>query len=594
MLDKCIDITRYCDQKNERLVDQQPQKIEDFISIYENFDRPQKRSMNISVYNKQMRDLEDMVNNNQSRDENQTKTIYNSTYDSNSDEELEQSVQNSKKRKDPLYQTNRFKFSQDEDLVLKQTLLSKLGYNANKLKCFDEWKFYLDKYFQQRHRLEIVRRCMELIQEKEAENQKLLKLNKRLIPKTTTIIQNEFEEEKKLLQKDDNDSKEMSLSLRDQQKNLNEKVWLAEEDQVLLQAVYLHGQNKWSEIRYYLEGKTSLECRQRFVKINPNVIRTWWTFQEDVHLVVGVKFYGDKRWADLSEAVFKGKRNDLQCRERYVNILDPKIEAKQWTQDEDYRLMELIGIHGSSWASIAKEFGSIRTDSQLKCRWRHIVSMNKNEKKRGRRVKDQSKIDNQKANNNKDEIMIQQTPQCQVFKTFTIEDNQSINVSIPERNMEIYDLQKDNPQVQKSNQINATRKIIGNSVKNVKVVKNKNIKQGKVMDQVAYIEDQNNNNPEILLNTNTNKSSEQILEKLKASKLIKRTHNQSSQIVKDKKIDKKSKNISKKKSINLDNQEGQKSQKQKLKQCKQQNQKQKKAQEILYKDKEMETKLIKS
>ena len=55
---------------------------------------------------------------------------------------------------------------------------------------------------------------------------------------------------------------------------------------------------------------------------NPEIRQGKWGLEEDKRLVIGVKIFGSK-WAQVAECV-KG-RTDIQCRERYMNVLTPNI-----------------------------------------------------------------------------------------------------------------------------------------------------------------------------------------------------------------------------------------------------------------------------
>ncbi len=76
------------------------------------------------------------------------------------------------------------------------------------------------------------------------------------------------------------------------------KIWTAEQDKVLLQAVETHGKLKkryfylyilkrWSEINNYFDGKTPCELYVRFnKKINPCILKGKWCVQEDLKILV--------------------------------------------------------------------------------------------------------------------------------------------------------------------------------------------------------------------------------------------------------------------------------------------------------------------
>ena len=67
-------------------------------------------------------------------------------------------------------------------------------------------------------------------------------------------------------------------------------------------------------------------------------------------------------------------RSDVQCRERYVNCLDPSIKNAQWTIEEDAALLEVAeaqqtGGNSIKWANVARSLPG-RTDNQCLKRWR--------------------------------------------------------------------------------------------------------------------------------------------------------------------------------------------------------------------------------
>lgn len=57
-----------------------------------------------------------------------------------------------------------------------------------------------------------------------------------------------------------------------------------------------------------------------------------------------------------------------QCRERYKYYLSPGIKNGPWTDEEDARLREKVGLLGCHWALMIRYFPG-RTDVNLKNRW---------------------------------------------------------------------------------------------------------------------------------------------------------------------------------------------------------------------------------
>ena len=78
---------------------------------------------------------------------------------------------------------------------------------------------------------------------------------------------------------------------------------------------------------------------------------------EDVLLALGSLMFkrpsGKVRWVKVAE-LFEGRRTDVQCRERFVNILDPNLKPSM-TNDKQIMAKGLFDKFGRQWAKIAKE-----------------------------------------------------------------------------------------------------------------------------------------------------------------------------------------------------------------------------------------------
>ena len=70
---------------------------------------------------------------------------------------------------------------------------------------------------------------------------------------------------------------------------------------------------------------TGAQCLNRWDKtIKPTFRKGKWTEEEDNLLKRGVDMYGIGNWKKIASIVTS--RTDVQCRERWVNILDPTID----------------------------------------------------------------------------------------------------------------------------------------------------------------------------------------------------------------------------------------------------------------------------
>ncbi|KAK9279003.1 hypothetical protein L1049_028585 [Liquidambar formosana] len=160
------------------------------------------------------------------------------------------------------------------------------------------------------------------------------------------------------------------------QRSLNASIlkseWTDDEDNQLRTAVEAFGEGNWQLIASNLEGRTGTQCSNRWKKtLHPARQRVGrWTLDEDKRLKVAVTFFGPKTWKKIAE--FVPGRTQVQCRERWVNSLDPSLNWDEWTEEEDSRLKAAIVEHGYCWSKVATCVAP-RTDSQCLRRWKVLL-----------------------------------------------------------------------------------------------------------------------------------------------------------------------------------------------------------------------------
>ncbi|CAO3629443.1 unnamed protein product [Cunninghamella echinulata] len=158
--------------------------------------------------------------------------------------------------------------------------------------------------------------------------------------------------------------------------------WTKEDDEILKEAVTLVGEKSWQQIASIVGGRSGQQCLHRWLKtINPAIRRSKWTEEEDNALRGAVEVYGIGNWASVQRYI--PGRTDMQCRERWMNCLDPNIIRGEFTEEEKQKLKDLVERHGKRWSYLTQFFPG-RTDNNLLRRWK---SLQKPPGKKGRKKK---------------------------------------------------------------------------------------------------------------------------------------------------------------------------------------------------------------
>lgn len=178
-------------------------------------------------------------------------------------------------------------------------------------------------------------------------------------------------------------------------KDLNlKRKWTPKEDEILKELVTIYGDtDSWIDISEMFtiyhpsfpssyEGRSATSCRFRWEKsLNPQKRRGRWTEEEDEWLRVGIDIHGENPvggWSLISD--YLPNRTDVQCRERWLKVLDPSLLKEEWTPEEDSIFLKLItqtiSHKGMHWSLIAKEKFPNRNDRQCRRRFLQLYKSN--------------------------------------------------------------------------------------------------------------------------------------------------------------------------------------------------------------------------
>jgi hypothetical protein len=91
-----------------------------------------------------------------------------------------------------------------------------------------------------------------------------------------------------------------------------------------------------------------------------------WTAEEDTLLKDLIRDIGARAWNEIARHL--PGRIGKQCRERWLNHLDPSLLKVPWTEVEDNLLKKLHHVLGNKWAEIAKLISG-RSENSIKNRW---------------------------------------------------------------------------------------------------------------------------------------------------------------------------------------------------------------------------------
>jgi myb-related protein len=139
------------------------------------------------------------------------------------------------------------------------------------------------------------------------------------------------------------------------------------EDELLTSLVSRFGK-KWALIASHMDNRSAWQVSTRWGKcINPVLAKGPFTPEEDRITAEHVEQYGPCNWPALS-LTLGSRRSPKQCRERWINHLNPRLEPRAWTSEEDELIIQEHARLGPRWVTIAPMLRG-RSDNAVKNRW---------------------------------------------------------------------------------------------------------------------------------------------------------------------------------------------------------------------------------
>lgn len=145
-------------------------------------------------------------------------------------------------------------------------------------------------------------------------------------------------------------------------KKIYKKKWTVREEKKLSDLVKELGPD-WKIISNKIKSRSAHQCMLKYNNMTKFYKKGKWTKNEDDMIKKWVNSNGPDNWTYCSGYI-EG-RSGRQCRERWINFLNPKLKKGTWTKEEQTFLFQQILKNYFSWVSISKKFKN-RSENYIK------------------------------------------------------------------------------------------------------------------------------------------------------------------------------------------------------------------------------------
>ncbi|CAD8101468.1 unnamed protein product [Paramecium primaurelia] len=140
----------------------------------------------------------------------------------------------------------------------------------------------------------------------------------------------------------------------------------------------------WDQIGQILFNRHWKVCRSKWIESQAtSIVDHPWTREEDQVLSQLYDKYTEQnkcnKWSLIAMEMSKlcnssHVRLGKQCRERWINKLNPQVERGPWYKEDEIKLLVAVLKYGKKWSQISRrDFENLRTENCLKNRFHTII-----------------------------------------------------------------------------------------------------------------------------------------------------------------------------------------------------------------------------